>query len=345
MLAVCLSLAAFYHYSRFRVSGEPALLWAGVLAAAALFTKQTAVAAPAAITLLLLLDRPKKALTFAGIVAGAGGALAIGIDAALGGRFLENTIFANLNPFAWHKVRQHFDYAAVVFPPLLLVIAIGVWNGRRGLLPAPLAYLGLASVVTWGTAGKIGSDSNYQIEWAVLLVICASIALHAVDFYPLFLRQSRSLLTLLVLPIGLYGVQNLRIASFALIERVARDDLFSRQTAELRPYLDGGRVLSADMNALLKTSRRIEVEPLIYRLLVEAGRIDGEPLRRDLAASAFDTVLLYDEVRRAPDPDPEIPRLPAAAAGAIRARYALAKHVPGPYGSGVYVYQPRKAGT
>jgi hypothetical protein len=342
MLAVCFTLAGFYQYSRHRILGEPTVAWAALFALAALFTKQTAVAAPAAIATLLFLERPRKTIPFAAIVAGAGGAVVLGLDLLLQGRFLQNTVFANLNPFAWHKLQQHFDYAAVVFTPLLVAIGVGLWKGRREHMWAPLVYLGFASLVAWGTAGKIGSDSNYQIEWAVTLIICACVALHAVDFFPLFMSQSRSLLTLLVLPIGLYGVQNLRIATFALAERAARDSMFAQQVTALRPYLQGGRVLSADMNALLQGNRAIDVEPLIYRLLVEAGRIDGEPLRRDLAAGRFDTVILYDDLHIAGDPDPEIPRLPVTATEAIREAYGLVARVPGPYGNGVFVYQPER---
>jgi hypothetical protein len=104
-----------------------------------------------------------------------------------------------------------------------------------------------------------------------------------------------------------------------------------------------GRVLSADSNALLRAERSFEVEPLIYRLLVEAGRIDGRRLERDLDQGVFETIILYDDVRTRINPDPEIPRLTEQQREAIRRRYELVRHVAGPYLGGLYVYQPQGA--
>jgi hypothetical protein len=114
--AIALSLGAFYQYSRYRICGEDRCIAAGLLAMAGLLTKQTVIAAPAAVFVLLALQRPRKAAAFAAIAGGAGGAIVLSLDAALDGRFLANTVFANINPFAWHKVAQHFDYARAAFP-------------------------------------------------------------------------------------------------------------------------------------------------------------------------------------------------------------------------------------
>ncbi|MFO0508450.1 MAG: hypothetical protein ACK5YZ_00425, partial [bacterium] len=98
-----------------------------------------------------------------------------------------------------------------------------------------------------------------------------------------------------------------------------------------------------DSNSLMRTQRSFEVEPLIYRLLVEAGRIDGRRLEQDLDQGRFSTVILYDDVRAAIDPNPEFPRLTREQREAIRRRYELVKHVPGPNLAGLYVYQPQGA--
>jgi hypothetical protein len=82
------------------------------------------------------------------------------------------------------------------------------------------------------------------------------------------------------------------------------------------------------------------VEPLIYKLLVAGGAVDPEPVRRDLAASAFSTVLLFEDVHQEPDKNLEIPTLPAAQIEEIRKHYRLVDHLPGPYLAGVYVYKP-----
>ena len=87
----------------------------------------------------------------------------------------------------------------------------------------------------------------------------------------------------------------------------------------------------------------MDVEPLIYNLLVSAGKIDPEPVRRDIARGAFSTVILSEDVfRMQPVAGPEIGTLPAAQIEEVRRHYRLAAHIPGPFLDGVFVYQPRE---
>lgn len=341
MPAVALSLAAFYQYSRYLMLGEETLDRAAGLAIAGLFTKQTVIAAPAAIFVLLLLESPMRALRFGGIVGGIGGAMVLGLNALLDGRFLENTLFSNMNPFAWFKLEPHFEYIGLTLGPLLIVLAVGAKKAIETRMRAVFVYLGIALTVLLATAGKLGSDFNYEIETAVLVVICSCLALHALNFFWLFSIASRSWITLLTLPLALYGAQNLKVAAFELADRIDREQLFRVQLVELGPFLSGkGRVLSADSNALVHSQRRIEVEPLIYRLLVEAGRVDGSRVLRDIEQSGFQTILLFENTADQANTDPEFPRLMTEQMDAIRNRYRLVKHLPGPYVSGLYVYQP-----
>ena len=94
------------------------------------------------------------------------------------------------------------------------------------------------------------------------------------------------------------------------------------------------------MNALAQLRGRIEVEVQIYKLLVRAGRIDPEPLRRDIARQAFAVIVLYQDLSQPIDTDLEVPTLPESQRNEIRRRYRLVKHIPGPYLRGVYLYEP-----
>jgi hypothetical protein len=85
---------------------------------------------------------------------------------------------------------------------------------------------------------------------------------------------------------------------------------------------------------------RLDIEPLIYNVLVRAGRIDPKPLERDLAAEAFPTVILYSDITKPFEDDPEIPGLPVSQIAEVRKHYKLVRHIPGPYLEGLYVYQP-----
>jgi len=340
-LALFFALAAFYCYSRYSIRGERALLPAAAFAVAALFTKQTMVACPAAIFLLLWFGRRRVALQFGAGLAAVVLAIVVALNAATHGRLLTDTVLANLNPFSWEKVSQHVHYMLIAAGELMLIAAAGARRALRGPGKGLYLYLGLAAAVLAATAPKIGSDSNYQMESTVLLILCASAALHALNFFPLLFGSSRTWITLLQLPLGLHLLLNYRITGPFLLARLAHEQQFRLQVDTLRPWVgDGGRVLSTDMNALLHLRGRVEVEPLIYGLLVRAGRIDAEPLRRDLADQVFSTVVLYHDVSQPADPDLEFPTLPERQLAEIRLHYRLAAHIPGPYLNGVYVYKP-----
>jgi hypothetical protein len=344
MLSLAFAFAAFYFYSKHQMLGSDTLLVAAAFALAGLLTKQTAIAAPAAIFLLLARSSPAKALKFAAVVGGLGGAIVLVLDRLLAGRFLFNTLFANMNPFAWYKLQQQTQAAVFAGLCLLVILALGAHRAVRSGSGAPFFYLACVTAMFLATCGKIGSGSNYRIELTIALILCACITLHAVDFFKLFFQQSRNWVTLLLLPLGIYLVQNLRFNVQSLTDEAAFQQAYNAQTKALQPYLaGGGRVLSTDTNALFRSNRGIEVEPLIYRLLVEAGRVDATPLNRDLQAGAFAHILLYEDVNQPAGTDAEIPRLPASQSEIIRSRYRLVRHIPGPYLEGVYLYQPRTA--
>ena len=202
--------------------------------------------------------------------------------------------------------------------------------------------LALAPTVLALTAPKVGSDSNYQIESTILLILCACVALHSLNFFELLFRRSKSWITLLQIPLIIHLVLNYRIAALGLVEGIPREQKFRAQVAAVAPYLaDGGRVISTDVNTLVRLRSRIEVEPLIYTLLVKAGHSNPEPVRRDIAAHAFSTIILFEDLnQRAPEMDTEVPSLPAAQIEEVRKHYRLVDHIPGPYQAGIYVYKP-----
>ena len=342
-MAVFWSMLAFYFYSRHAIRGDATLVLAGLCIVISFFTKQTMLACPAAIFIMLWADRgPKKAMTFGAGVGAVVLALVLGINIALHGRFLDDTLRANLNPFAFDKLGPHVQYMKIAAGQLILIVALGArraWPQAKALF----VYLGLAFAVLALTAPKIGSDANYQIETTLLLILCACAALHALEFFPLTFRGSKSWITLLVIPVAVHLVLNIRITKHVVLTRVVQEQVFREQVAALKPFLaDGARLLSADYNSTERLRGELEVEPLIYHLLVRGGAVDPEPLRRDIAAEAFSTVVLYDDFDH-PDPgrDIEISRLPRSQMEEIHRHYKLVAHIPGPYVDGLFVYKPR----
>lgn len=337
-LAVFFALTAFYNYSR------RALLLAGVFAVLAVFTKQTMLAAPTAIFAGLLLERNwKVALAWGASVAGVVGTLVLGCNLATHGNFLVNTVFANLNPFVFEKFNQHLNYMLIAAGQLILVAAVCARTTWRGRGKALLVYLGLAFSVFLVTAPKLGSDSNYQIETTIVLVLCAALGVHACGYFDHVFRGSRAWVTLLQLPLLIHMVLNFRITFPFLLARVAKEQMFRQQVEGLKPWVPGtGLVVSTDINAMVRLRGRVDIEPLIYTLLVHAGRIDPAPVQRDLEAGAIPVVMLYWDLSKPFDRDPELPGLPDSQMDAVRKHYRMVKHVPGPYLDGVYVYEPRQ---
>jgi hypothetical protein len=141
-------------------------------------------------------------------------------------------------------------------------------------------------------------------------------------------------------------LNNYRIAVPDTIGRFWKENMFRAEMARVEPYLrsSSGRIFSADLDPLVEVRGRIDIEPLIYGLLVGAGRIDPEPVRRDFARAAFPLVILYEDVSNPiPDPSLEIARLPPAQLAEFRRHYRLVDHIPGPYLGGIYIYKPLAA--
>jgi hypothetical protein len=226
---------------------------------------------------------------------------------------------------------------------MLAIVAVSFGRMLRGRGLAPCVYLILAALVFLGTAAKVGSDTNYQIESTLALAICAAIGLYQINFFELYFRRSKSWITLLLIPLALHMAVGYRVSANALMARLVNEKLLRAEIEQLKAYVQpsGGLVLATDFNAMVRLRQRMDVEPLIYNLLVAVHVIDPEPVRRDLARGAFSTVILSEDVFQAQQfSGAEIGTLPPSQLEEVRRHYRLVRHVPGPFLDGVFVYQP-----
>jgi len=290
---------------------------------------------------VLLLERPRTALRFAALLAASVAALALSLNFATEGRFFANTVRANLNPFALEKLKQH-ALVLVGTGQMILIIAAGFKPGLRAAR-ALFIYLAFAAAVFLLTAAKIGSDTNYQIEFTILLILCACATLHALDFFPLTFAGSKRWITLLQIPLAIHLILNFRITKNQLLTRFAVEQQFRPEIEALRPYFASGRVPSTDFNAIIRLRGEMEVEPYIYRQLVNAAVVDPEPVRRDIAAQAFSTIVLFEDLTHpGPELGLEVSSFPPMQLEEIRRHYRLVAHLDSPYPGGVFVYQPAR---
>ncbi len=342
-LAMCFSLAAFHSYLRFRKTAQTkSLLAAGAFVILAIFTKQTALAAPAAIALSLLFDRKIRVGVLWSIsVAAAVAAIAFTLNTMTHGGYFANAIFANINPMAWFKLQQQGQYLLLTGAGVILIAVVGARFALLRTLPIYI-YGGLSSAIFLATAAKIGSDLNYQMEMMLVLSLCAGTALGQIEFFPSLFSARRTWVTLLQMPLLLHVALNILLSLRTAGERAVFEPIRQQETETLKPYTTRpGRLLSVHYDSLVQDRGSIEVEPLIYTMLVRAGLSDPHPLTEALATRQFQTLILNEDLF-APTPiaiDAEFPRFPGEQIEAIRQNYRMVKHVDGPYG--VFVYQPK----
>ncbi|MBY0504767.1 MAG: glycosyltransferase family 39 protein [Bryobacteraceae bacterium] len=341
MLACACSLAAFAAFLTYRDSrAKKHLALAGLLVILSVFTKQTFIAAAAAISLTLLWEDRRRALSFLAGLALAGGGLVFALNTVTHGGYYEDAVIANMNPFAWFKLGQQVQYLALTGCGVLAVAAAGL--GRVTRRTAPLLLYAFLSTAVWLlTSPKIGSDLNYQLEMMLVMAMCAGVTLDRLDFFPRLFNGRRHWVTLLQIPLALHLILNLLLIARTVAERAILQPFKERETIALRPYLERpGRVFSVQYDSLVHHRGRIDMEPFTFALLVEAGVTDPGPVTRDLENQQFGALLLPDNVFTGPiTTDAEQVHLPPQQLDVIRRRYRLVKQVDGP--NAVFVYEPR----
>lgn len=347
MLAVCFSLGAFAAFLNWRE--HPAtrtLIASGLFVLLAVFTKQTSLAAPAAIAVCLLFSHRRTGLWWIATLLSAALGVVLLLQAATHGHYLQNALYANINPFSLDKLIQHVRYFVLTCGGVLLILACGLRAPSRSLRPLYL-YTVLAAATWLLTAPKVGSDLNYQIETMLLIAVCAAAALDRLDFFPLLFRQSRVWVTLLNIPLLLHVVLNLVLTVNVLASRIILEPQKAAESGALRPYLHAS-VLTSQFNALAVAGQRIDAHPLMYDLLysmlVNDGRIDVQPLLQDLRLHRFQAIILTQDILKPPlaSSRDETVSFPPAVLAEMRANYTLVAHVQDPFFEGDYVYAPRR---
>lgn len=177
MLGVTLALGAIATLSGGRSTRR--LVIAGTLAALAILTKQTFIAAALAGTAWLFQENRKEASVFAGVWL----AILLTAVAALEiatGAFFANALFANAVPFRWDALLPNLrTLAQFQMVPLGLAGLYVLDRARAGRKPAAdlLVLFWLACFVSLGGFARPGSNFNYWIELAASTAILATLVI------------------------------------------------------------------------------------------------------------------------------------------------------------------------
>jgi hypothetical protein len=310
MLSFALGFAGFYFGLR-SVTRPKAIYVAAVLFVAAIYTKQTAIAGPASVFLVLLFLRPRTAWT------GIATILAVGLTALAtlswitDGGFLRHIVTYNLNRLDWHnlgairKVLQiHSVYLGITLFGILAwsrrlpprYFREGRWKHlHEQLVSSPgfaarlmvLIYLALTTLMLV-SAMKSGAYVNYFIEWCCVIATFVGIA--QIDTAALAcgrpaIAKSRVWSVLVTTAVA---VQTLFLLGNA-DQRFAPGISDRTEPAQLAALVRAapGPVIGDNMVAILRGGKPVIWEPAIFAELASLGMWNERPFITRIDAREF----------------------------------------------------------
>lgn len=300
MLFVALSFAGVY-CGLLALTRPKMIHVAALLFVAAIFTKQIAIAAPAAVFGVMLVVRPRTA--FAGMLTGGIASLA-----ALGltlwftdGEFLRNILFYTINRFRPIQVLDILEAVGNHFGTLALALwgirirlrQLPRWPGAKqgfsawaeALRASPvqagfvmlLGYLVLATLLLI-TVLKAGSDINYFLEWCCLLALFGALTLADMlqpTGAPAAVAKRRRFALLALAGIVFQAIAMMAITGPELAEQLAKRPEMARLTALIADA--ASPVISDDMVAIVRGGKAVQWEPFIFAELAKKGTWDERP--------------------------------------------------------------------
>jgi len=302
MLALFLELAALDAFAGAVFASEAssgaarrALVRGIILALLALFTRPTALAAPAALfAAYALARRPRPLAIAAGALAAAAALVAILLNAATSGEFLRHTVTYNANAFRWSELASLLLDFATPHAPLFLAAAaffiVPAAVAERRLLGA---YFAAACVLAL-LVGKVGSSANYFLQAVAAASLLAGIAIARAG------GAARRLLLLaacagpiLFATVPFSRALELRMNPFPAMgrtpggdDRRAGDDVMKlvRETP--------GEILIEDAGFLVRARKTVWAAPLQLSYLEEQGLYDSAPLAAKIRRREFAAIIL-----------------------------------------------------
>jgi hypothetical protein len=245
------------------------LVTSAICFALALFTKQSMVAAPAAVVIagLIVPGQRKRALALAGMIVGLSLLLLAGAQWATNGEYWNIITIERGTPFSVTQALANYLYFIASFAALLVLACAGWWRlrkqpatlrGRAILLYGPLAFL-LAA-----TSGKLGASLYYFMELAAVTILLAVIG------YVHIMQDSMPDASSVTSARGVWA----GLIGFALLAQVAANlglAIFSPnvQVVGLLNEQATGRVVER-----LKVAGTADVLTDIPGLLLQAGRVE-----------------------------------------------------------------------
>ncbi|MCS6802005.1 MAG: glycosyltransferase 87 family protein [Chloroflexota bacterium] len=283
-LALALSLAGLVVGARGRLLPAAALLLLSVM------TKQTYLAAPAAIVAWLMLERRwRDAALFFGAFISPLATIVLTLDWTTGGNFLRHIVWANLNPYSASLVLDWIGWATTVAGPLFI-------TGLVGLLVLPRSWLLWKLYFVFTTPnvvalGKDGASFNYWLEplAAASLLAGGTLALLFAT-RPRFALAGAAAVFLVIAPSATSAAETVRRGpALAAADRPAVE--WAIQAAREAP----GDVLSEDLAITALAGKPLAFEYVIFSILWNEGRWREDELVADLDAGRYPRLILLGD--------------------------------------------------
>ncbi|QIK96890.1 hypothetical protein G7076_11070 [Sphingomonas sp. HDW15A] len=263
------------------------IVLAALLFVLALFTRQTAIFAPAGLFGIMLLVRPRLALTGIGwsILFGLSG---LGLMSALtDGRFVEHIFLYNVNRFSFAHFQKEVDQGLLGQPQYWVLTALSavfltwaLWRKRaeaKGLPVATfatmvcLAYLAF-SLVSLILVAKLGSNVNYFVDLCAAAAILSGTAAARVSRRLLPDSRLGKFFGAAVVIAVMWSAMSIPAAYVQQARKRPPIASLDRQVQEIRAA--SKPVLSDDMVLIRKAGKQVVWEPAIFSELAYAGMWD-----------------------------------------------------------------------
>ncbi|HEX4997494.1 MAG TPA: hypothetical protein VFY29_04685 [Terriglobia bacterium] len=357
MLALLLSFAgvALFAISSRRKVGQ---YLAFALLVAALFTKQTMLAAPlTCITVALIADwkRAARLCLFATVL---GSTVLLGLAWATHGQVLKHLFLYNQNSFTLLRLLHGISDNFKTIVPLVALAATAAFSILVDALKTPrgkrlqrvrawlehspyrrsitvCSILLFYAITVSLTYGKTGSNYNYFLEWNMISCALAGLVLYrALASWRALRFWSPGPVLLLLTPI-LFGLEGVPTSAVRLLPQLDRQSiaenaerLASHEAALKLVQETSGPVYSEDMLLLVEAGKEVPAEPSIVTELAGKGFWNENLLISMIDGHRFPLIIVEDLSNRQ--------RFTTAVAGAITRAYAPTKKI------GIYqVLEPR----
>ncbi len=313
--ALALALVGIGFALSVNARGPDRLSYAGMLCfVLAVYAKQTAIVAPAAVLAAWLVRDPRHAIRLGLFGLAVGLVPLAALTLATGGGFLRHILFYNINPFdlryaywaVWRLRHQAFGVLLVLLAlGWLLWLAVGLLrrSGLAGMLRGDIATFRLAMLGLYALGatamlvalGKEGASSNYFNEWycvaAVAMGVLLATALAGAP--PAQAGRRFAWLGLAVPAAPLLLLAHLATMPAPALPRDVTDPAVVRSLDALGQRLrtTEAPVLSDEMVLLMRAGKPVPLESAIFGALARVGAWDERPFVAMLAQARFAFIL------------------------------------------------------